>query len=110
MANILLSKCSPSNIQYHVGKNWVYNFIKHYKDLKTWYSQRYKCVKCKNLKIIYKWFKYIQTAIQQYGILDDDIYNFDKTGFVMSLIATAKIVIRAETSDCLPLLQPENQE
>jgi len=55
MVNILLST-SLSNIQYHIDKNWVYNFIKHYKDLKMQYSQRYNYehVKCEDLKIIYK--------------------------------------------------------
>jgi len=112
MANILLSERSPSNIQCHVGNDWVYNFIKRHKDLKTRYSQRYnyECAKCEDLKVIHEWFECVQTAIQQYRILDDDIYNFDETGFAMGLIATAKVVTRAETSGCPPLLQPGNQE
>ena len=46
----------------------------------------------------------------QYGILPDDIYNFDETGFAMSLIATAKVIIRAEYYGRRALLQPSNQE
>jgi hypothetical protein len=30
------------------------------------------------------------------GILDEDVYNFDETGFAMGLIATAKVVTRSE--------------
>lgn len=32
----------------------------------------------------------------QYGIADEDIYNFDKTSFAIGLIATIKVVIRVE--------------
>jgi hypothetical protein len=32
----------------------------------------------------------------QYRIALKDIYNFDKTGFVIGLVATTKIVIRAK--------------
>jgi hypothetical protein len=30
------------------------------------------------------------------GIQDEDIYNFNETGFAMGLIATARVVTRAE--------------
>ena len=46
----------------------------------------------------------------QHEIAYEDIYNFDETGFAMSLIATVKVVTRAETTDCSALLQPENHE
>lgn len=32
--------------------------------------------------------------IMQYGIAQEDIYNFDETGYAMGLIATAKVVPR----------------
>jgi hypothetical protein len=32
----------------------------------------------------------------QYGIALEDIYNFNETGFVIGLVATAKVVTRAE--------------
>jgi hypothetical protein len=32
----------------------------------------------------------------QHGIALEDIYNFDETGFVIGLVVTAKVVIRAE--------------
>ena len=46
----------------------------------------------------------------EHGILRDDIYNFDETGFAMGLIATAKVVTRAEYYGRRSLLQPGNRE
>ncbi|KAL1963312.1 hypothetical protein VTN77DRAFT_8535 [Rasamsonia byssochlamydoides] len=112
MANILLSERSPADAQLHVGKNWVSTFINRHEELKTRYSRRYNYqrAKCEDPKVINEWFDHVQSTIQQYGILIKDIYNFDETGFVMGLIATAKVVTGAETSGRPPLLQPGNKE
>ncbi len=32
----------------------------------------------------------------QHGITLEDIYNFNKTSFIIGLVATAKVVIRAK--------------
>ena len=40
----------------------------------------------------------------------DDIYNFDETGFVMGLTATAKVITRSEYYGQRSLLQPANCE
>ncbi len=34
--------------------------------------------------------------IEENGILAEDIYNFDKTGFAIGLISVQKVVTRAE--------------
>jgi hypothetical protein len=44
------------------------------------------------------------------GIQDEDIYNFDETGFAMGLIATARVVTRAEMTGRPKLLQPGQRE
>jgi hypothetical protein len=46
----------------------------------------------------------------QYRIADKDIYNFNKTGFAMGLVATAKVVTRSKRDSCLFLVQPGNRE
>ena len=45
-----------------------------------------------DLKALHKWFNTIQHVINENGILPEDIYNFDETGFAMGLIVM--------TSDC----------
>ncbi|ODM21664.1 hypothetical protein SI65_02508 [Aspergillus cristatus] len=111
MANILLSKRGSANIQT-VGVNWVYNFIQRQDELKTKYSQRYNHQRAKNEdpKIIQEWFDRVQITIMQHGIALEDIYNFDETGYAMGLIATAKVVTRAEMTGRPFLVQPGNRE
>ncbi|KAJ9299329.1 hypothetical protein DTO271G3_2951 [Paecilomyces variotii] len=44
----------------------------------------------------------------QFGIADEDIYNFDETGYAMGLTATAKVVTRAEYYGKYQVIQPGN--
>lgn len=46
----------------------------------------------------------------QHSITSKDIYNFDEIGFSIGLVATAKIVTRAEMTGWPFLVQPENKE
>jgi hypothetical protein len=46
----------------------------------------------------------------QYGISYKDIYNFDEIGFAMGLIATTKVVTRANMPRKPHLIQPGNRE
>ena len=51
----------------------------------------------------------MQNTVVKYGILDEDIYNFDETGFQMGVISTVKVVMSAER-DRTVSLQPGNRE
>lgn len=44
----------------------------------------------------------------QYGIAYEDVYNFDETGYAMGLIATAKVVTRADMYGRRQVIQPGN--
>jgi hypothetical protein len=46
----------------------------------------------------------------QHGILSEDIYNFDETGFAIGLTATAKVVTQSEYYSQRPVCEPGNQE
>jgi len=35
--------------------------------------------------------------VAKYGILEEDIYNFNEVGFIMGVIAIAKVVISIES-------------
>nr|XP_001398056.2 transposase [Aspergillus niger CBS 513.88] len=59
---------------------------------------------------IQMWFKRVQTAISTYGIVDEDIYNFDETGFAMGILGTTKVVIRSTCQGRPFLIQPGNRE
>jgi len=55
------------------------------------------------------WFRLVQNKIAEYGISNEDIYNFDETGFQMGVISTAKVVTAAETART-DSVQPGNRE
>jgi len=73
-------------------------FVKRRAELHTRYSRRYGYQHAQNEdpKALHRWFGTVQHVITENGILPEDIYNFDETGFAMSQIFTAKVVTHAE--------------
>jgi hypothetical protein len=82
-----------------VGKQWVYKFLKQHPQLDTRLARSYDAQRAKNEdpKIINKWFQLVQQTQEKYGILDEDIYNFDETGFAMGIATSgpSKVVTTA---------------
>jgi hypothetical protein len=46
----------------------------------------------------------------KYSIMDDDIYNFDKTGFIMGIIFAGIMVTTSDSRNKAKLAQPGNRE
>jgi hypothetical protein len=111
MANLLLQADNPSGFK-PIGKNWVSTFTNRREEIKTRYARRYNHsrAQCEDPKIIKGWFDSLQRIQMQYGISHEDIYNFDETGFAMGLIATTKVVTRANMPGKPHLIQPGNRE
>jgi hypothetical protein len=95
-----------------VGKRWAYNFVKRQPQLRTRYTRRYdyQRAKCEDPKIIGEWFTLVQNVKAKYGIVDDDIYNFDETGFMMGIIFTGMVVTTSDGRSKAKLAQPGNRE
>jgi hypothetical protein len=114
MANLLLQKRSSQNQANPstVGQNWAYNFVRRHKALKSKYNRKYdyQRAKCEDPALIRSWFQLVRNTIEKYGILDEDIYNFDETGFQMGVISTAKVITGAERSNRPVSVQPGNRE
>ena len=112
MANLLLAKRDASKPPPTVGINWVNKFVRRHDALKTRFSRKYDHQRalCEDPKKIQEWFKLVRSTIQEWGIVDDDIYNFDETGFAMGMIATARVVTQAERQSRPNLVQPGNRE
>jgi hypothetical protein len=111
MANILLAERGSTPLST-VGINWPTNFVKRHKELCIRFSRRYDYQRAQNEdpKSLYDWFQTVQRMVDDNGIQPEDIYNFDKTGFAMGLIATAKVVTRSEYYGQRVILQPGNRE
>ena len=111
MANIILGADSVAPLK-PVGKNWVTEFTKRRPEIKSRFARKINRQRalCEDPKVIGAFFDELQKVKDQYGIVDEDIYNFDETGFAMGLIATTKVVSRAEMPGKPWLIQPGNRE
>jgi hypothetical protein len=111
IANLLLANRGQQPAPT-IGKNWVTNFVKRYPSLQTKYNRKYDYQRamCEDPKQIQAWFQLVQNTIAKYGILPDDMYNFDETGFQMGVISTSKVVTRSERKGRPRTKQPGNRE
>ena len=94
------------------GKNWVDNFIKRTPELRTRWSRPYDYQRaaCEDPAAIQRWFDLVQETKLKWGIPDDDIYNFDETGFIMGKILSQMVVTGSEASGKKKKIQPGNRE
>jgi hypothetical protein len=85
MANRLLADRDAS----FFNKNWASNFIRRQPELKMHFQRRYnyQMARCEDPTVISDSFRLVQNTIIKYDIQPDDIYNFDKADFIMSMIA-----------------------
>jgi len=95
-----------------VGKLWAHRFVKRQPEIRTRYTRRYdyQRAKCEDPKIIGEWFALVQNTKAKYGILDEDIHNFDETGFVMGMIFPGMVVTTSDGRGKAKLAQPGNRE
>jgi hypothetical protein len=95
-----------------VGKNWAYNFVRRMPELKMRFNRKYDYQRAKNEdpEVISAWFELVRNTKAKYGITDDDTYNFDEIGFMMGIIATAKVITASERRSRPKAIQPGNRE
>ncbi len=81
-----------------VGQCWAYNFVKRQPELCTRYTRRYdyQRAKCEDPKVVSKWFALIYNVKAKYGIIEDDIYNFDETRFMIGIIFASMVVTTSD--------------
>ena len=52
----------------------------------------------------------VRNMMTKYGIVEDDVYNFDETGFMMGFIFAGMVVTTSEGRGKAKLAQPGNRE
>ena len=58
-----------------------------------------------------RWFMLVEETLAKYGILEQNIYNFDETGFQMGVTSTAKVITGSyHSTSRVQALQPGNHE
>ena len=95
-----------------VGKLWAHNFVRRRPELRMRFSRKYdyQRAQCEDPKLIREWFALVRNTQAKYGILDDDMYNFDETGFMMGIIFAGMVVTTSEGRNKAKLAQPGNRE
>ncbi|KAJ8113305.1 hypothetical protein OPT61_g4535 [Boeremia exigua] len=73
-------------------------------------TYNYKRALCKDSGIVQGWFSLVANVKAKYGIPDDDVHNFNKTGFMMGQISTGAVVTASERRGRLKTVQPGNWE
>ena len=108
MADKLLTICGG----ILVGKNWPGRFVSYIEELKMAFNQvkdRQRILQ-EDLEVINAWFKLIWDIKTKYSIYNDDIYNFNETGFQIGIIGSIKVVIGLERHIRPNLIQPGDRE
>ena len=96
-----------------VGIRWAHNFVKCQLELRTRFTRKYdyQRAKCEDPKVIREWFALVYNVKVKYGILDDDLYNFNETGFIMGIIIATMVVTTSDgRSSRAKQAQPGNRE
>ena len=108
MANLLLE----SRNALRVGSLWAHRFVKRKPELKMRFSRAYNFQRasCEDPDAINAWFRLVANIKTKHGIVDDDFYNFDETGFMIGMIVSSMIVSRAERKERSNKIQPGNRE
>jgi hypothetical protein len=95
-----------------VGPTWPKAFIKRRPGLKVKFSRKYdyRRALCEDPEVIRGWFRLVQNMKAKYGILDEDTYNFDETGFMMGQISSGSVVTHSDRRGRPKSIQPGNRE
>ena len=91
-----------------VGVHWPRNFVKRTDSLTTRFNRAYDRQRalCEDPVLIRSWFELVEQTKAKYGILDEDVFNFDEAGFMMGKIMAQLVVTdqRGEASQRLSSL------
>lgn len=95
-----------------VGPNWPRAFIKRRPELRMKFNRKYdyRRALCEDPELIQCWFRLVQNTKAKYGIQDDDIYNFDETGFMMGMRNSSAVVTASDRRSKPMSLQQGNKE
>jgi DDE superfamily endonuclease/Psq-like protein/Tc5 transposase-like DNA-binding protein len=111
MAQVLRARRGSSAPARAIGKNWIYRFLKKHPALKARLQRSRDAQRAKNEdpRVIRPWFQRIKETREKYGIPDEDVYNFDETGFAMGLIGgsgSSKVVGLSDSVGRATVIQP----
>jgi hypothetical protein len=94
MVRLILRDKMGRVIPLHLGTKWVPRFLSRHPELRVSFNRNYdyRRAKCEDPKLLNDWFDRVERVMLEKGILWDDVYNFDETGFLMGVGATEKVI------------------
>jgi hypothetical protein len=95
-----------------VGKCWAERFVTRSAELKMAFNRakdRQRILQ-EDPEIIGAWFKLVEETKAKYDVHDDDVHNFDESGFQMGVVGTMKVVTGAERRAPPELVQSGDRE
>lgn len=95
-----------------VGVNWTTTFVKRTPALSTRLGRTYECQRklCEDPAIIGDWFQLVKNTVNKHGIISEDIYNFDESGFQMGQISASMVVTAIDRQGRPKQIKPTNTE
>jgi hypothetical protein len=93
-----------------VGKNWAARFVTRSDAPKMAFNRakdRQRILQ-EDPEVVGAWFKLVDETKAKYGVHNEDIHNFDETGFQIGVIRSMKVVTGAERRTRPDLIQPGN--
>ena len=111
MANTMLRTKDPTSPRT-VGVKWVTNFVKRHSELCSVYNRKFDVQRAEveDPKLISLWFKLVGDTIAKYGVAEEDIFNFDETGFQMGVISTSRVITTSDRKGRPRTKQPGNRK
>jgi hypothetical protein len=95
-----------------VGKHWAERFVTRSDKLKMAFNRakdRQRILQ-EDLETISAWFKLVEDTKAKYSVYNNDVHNFDETGFQIGVIGLIKVVTGAERRARLELIQLGDRE
>jgi hypothetical protein len=112
MADVLLQARGQDPPPLPLGKNWATRFVSSQAELQTKWDRKLHSQRalCQDPVKFNAWFKLVDDTRRTYGILNQDTYNFDETGFMMGVASTSKVVTSSDTISRAVAVQPGNRD
>jgi len=113
IAQVLLDRRGSDASQLRkIRKNWLTRWLAKFPAFNACYIRLRDAQRAKNedLRIIRPWFERFAATLQEYGIVNSDIYNFDKTGFAIGLgSGGSSKAVTSESCGRITVIQPGNR-
>jgi hypothetical protein len=112
MADVLLAARGQDPPPPPLGRNWASRFVNRQPELQIKWNRKFHSqrARCEDPVRIRAWFKLVEDTRVAYGIADQDVFNFDETGFMMGVASTSKVVTSSDTIGRATVVQPGNRE